>query len=130
MKHLWLATIFFGLTLNAWGSIDANFEPPGWLKFEGDHFVVLCPPASDEDNARAILDHAENYYNNIADDIGYTRYQNFWTWGDRVKIILFGDQDSYTRRPASHHGPRASRLFIQNYLNQGLLSVIRTSPIL
>src|SRR5208283_1102149 len=98
MKNLLIAIIFFGFGAQAWGGIDANFEPPGWLKFEGDHFVVLCPPGSDEDEAPAILDHAENYYNNIADDIGYSRYQNFWTWGNRVKIILFGDEGSYTRQ--------------------------------
>ena len=93
-----MAIVWMSVAPYAWGSIDANFEPPGWLKFEGDHFVVLCPPTSDEDNARTILDHAENYYNNIADDIGYSRYQNFWTWGNRVKIILFGDEGSYTRQ--------------------------------
>ncbi len=61
----------------------------GWLKFEGDHFVVLCASSDDEDMAHDILNHAEDYYNDIADDIGYSRYHNFWTWDNRVKIILF-----------------------------------------
>ena len=99
MKYFsFVVMMFLVLSCPAWGSIDANFEPPGWLKFEGDHFMVLCPPQGDEDNAHTILEHAENYYNNIADDIGYARYQNFWTWGNRVKIILFNDEASYSRQ--------------------------------
>ena len=30
--------------------IDASFDPPGWLKFEGDHFVVLCRSRSDDED--------------------------------------------------------------------------------
>jgi len=93
----YLTSFFFLIAGSAWG-FDASFDPEGWLKFEGDHFVVLCPPGIDEDEAHAVLDHAEDYYNDIADDIGYTRYQNFWTWGNRVKIIIFGDKDTYVRQ--------------------------------
>lgn len=79
-------------------AIDDSFEPPGWLKFQGDHFVVLCPTSGDEDAAHALLNHAEEYYHDIADDIGYSRYQSFWTWNNRVKIILFETQESYVRQ--------------------------------
>ena len=92
-----LFIMFFILTVPAWAGIDASFDPAGWLKFSGDHFVVLCSSSDDEDLAQDILNHAEDYYNDIADDIGYSRYQNFWTWDDRVKIILFPDQGSYVR---------------------------------
>jgi hypothetical protein len=95
MKYLFSFLILFFLTTARSWAIDASFEPPGWLKFEGDHFVVLCATSEDEDTAHAILDHAEEYYNDIADDIGYSRYHNFWTWNNRVKIILFHDQDAY-----------------------------------
>ena len=78
--------------------INANFDPPGWLKFEGDHFVVLCSSRDDEQWAHNILNHAEDYYHDIADDIGYSRYHNFWTWDNRVKIILFHDQSSYVKQ--------------------------------
>jgi hypothetical protein len=98
VKYILLtALMFFAMTGRGWASIDASFDPPGWLKYSGDHFIVLCPSSDDEDAAHEILDHAEEYYNDIADDIGYSRYQVFWTWNDRVKIILFHDQDSYVR---------------------------------
>jgi hypothetical protein len=90
--------LFFGMTVPVHADIDPSFSPPGWLKFEGDHFVVLCATSDDEDVAHEILDHAEDYYHDIADDIGYSRYHNFWTWDDRVKIVLFPDQASYVRQ--------------------------------
>jgi hypothetical protein len=89
--------VFFGMTAQALAGIDSSFDPSGWLKFEGDHFVVLCATSDDEDLAHDILDHAEEYYNSIADDIGYSRYHNFWTWDDRVKIIVFPDLPSYVQ---------------------------------
>src|ERR1700690_2772889 len=90
--------LFFGMTVYSWADIDASFEPQGWLQLAGDHFVVLYPTADDDELAHGMLDHAEENYNEIADDIGYSRYQNFWTWNNRVKIILFNDQDSYVRQ--------------------------------
>jgi len=88
--------LFFGISNHAW-AFDSSFEPPGWLKFDGDHFEVLCSSSDDEDLAHDVLNHAEEYYIDIADDIGYSRYQNFWTWDNRVKIILFPDQQSYVQ---------------------------------
>src|SRR5271170_7898738 len=85
------------MTARAHAGIDASFQPAGWLSSEGDHFVVLYPTSDDEDMAHDILNHAEEYYNDIADDIGYSRYQNFWTWNNRVKIIFFPDQASYEK---------------------------------
>ena len=100
---LLIVVLFFGMTPQARSGIDGSFDPAGWLKFKGDHFVVLCASGEDEDLANSVLNHAEDYYHDIADDIGYSRYQNFWTWDDRVKIILFPDQGSYvsqTGKPA------------------------------
>ena len=92
-----ISILLFLMPIHSQAAIDSSFEPPGWLKFSGDHFTVFCPTSEDEDEAHTILNHAEEYYHDIADDIGYSRYHNFWTWNDRVKIILFHDQDSYVR---------------------------------
>lgn len=40
---------------------------------------------------------AEDYYNSIADDLGYARYSNFWKWENRVKIFIFPDHAAYIR---------------------------------
>lgn len=60
--------------------------------------MVLCSSSDDEELSHDILNRAEDYYSEIADDIGYSRYQNFWTWDNRVKIILFHDRQSYVRQ--------------------------------
>jgi hypothetical protein len=100
MRQIFYLIIFFlmYMPVQARADIDASFDPPGWLKFSGDHFIVLCASSDDEDTAHAILNHAEEYYNDIADDIGYSRYQTFWTWDNRVKIILFPSQESYVQQ--------------------------------
>jgi hypothetical protein len=89
--------LFFAVSANA-HAIDSSFEPQGWLKFEGDHFVVLYEPGDDQDMANDVLNRAEDYYSSIADDIGYSRYHKFWTWKDRVKIILFHDRGDYVQK--------------------------------
>ncbi|MDE2027352.1 MAG: hypothetical protein KGK03_02440 [Candidatus Omnitrophica bacterium] len=110
------AILFLTVQANAPADIDASFAPPGWQQFQGDHFVVLCPPGDTQDFANDVLNHAEDYYHDIADDIGYSRYRNFWTWNDRVKIVLFQDQAAYVRltgKPAWSGGfaSEHSRLF-------------------
>jgi hypothetical protein len=108
LKYLLLIfLLFFGMTAHGWAAIDDSFDPQGWLKASGDHFVVLYSSSEDADTANDILNHAEDYYNSIADDIGYSRYQNFWTWNNRVKIIFFDNQLSYvqqTGQPAWSNG--------------------------
>ncbi len=98
MLHILLSLfLFFTISFKAY-AIDSSFEPEGWLQLKGDHFVVLYSLRDDGDAARTVLNRAEEYYRNIADDIGYSRYRNFWTWENRVKIILFHDQNSYVQQ--------------------------------
>jgi len=108
LRHLFLTFFLFFVTIAiAHASIDDSYSPTGWIETKGDHFVVLCATQEDEEWARDILNHAESYYNDIADDIGYVRYQNFWTWEKRVKIVLFRSQESYvqqTGQPAWSNG--------------------------
>ena len=60
------------------------------------HFIVYYSSKNESAFAREVLRRAEDYYHKIADRIGYSRYSNFWTWEERVKIIVFPDQNSYT----------------------------------
>ncbi len=66
-----------------------------WHEAKGEHFIVLYNFTQDDEAARTVLNTAEQYYHSIADQIGYSRYSNFWTWDDRVKIIIFPDQETY-----------------------------------
>lgn len=68
---------------------------PTWEEIKGKHFVVYSYPAHNREAANTVLRRAEDYYQKIGGQIGYTRYHSFWTWDERVKIILFPDQPSF-----------------------------------
>ena len=36
-------------------------------------------------------------FRSIAERLGYERYQNFWTWDQRVPIVYFSSQEEYTK---------------------------------
>jgi hypothetical protein len=80
------------------------------------HFVAQYTLEEERGLAQKVLDRAELYYDKVARDIGYSRYQNFWTWESRVKIVIFPDQVSFARftgQPGWSKGyaSRDSRLF-------------------
>ncbi len=100
----------------------------GWLEIKDKHFVVFYNLSQDESLARSVLRKAEDYYDKIAYRVGYQRYSDFWTWDDRVKIMIFSDQKTYqkkTGQPAWSLGysTRDSYLFksrsIVTYRQQG-----------
>ena len=41
-----------------------------------------------------MIDRAENYYNDIADALGFKRY-DFWLWENRAKIYIYDNADAY-----------------------------------
>ena len=66
-----------------------------WKQLENDHSIVYF--VQDEGFARQVSDKAEFYYQQIADDLGYVRNSNFWTWENRVKIYIYPDRNSYSK---------------------------------
>ncbi|HOW42504.1 MAG TPA: hypothetical protein P5110_03085 [Candidatus Omnitrophota bacterium] len=71
-----------------------------WQEIKGEHFIVryLKADASNAEGfAQDVAGKAETYYRRIAEDLGYPRYSEFWTWDNRVKIYLYPDQASYVR---------------------------------
>lgn len=101
---------------------------PAWKELRGDHFIVYY--VENDSFARDILDKAERYYDQIADDLGYPRYSNFWQWDKRVKLYVYATQDAFhqaTGQPAWSHGMAdyddkviSSYNFSENFLD-GLL---------
>lgn len=94
------------------GSVEAGT----WEHVKDKHFIVYYNFKEDLTPANLVLRKAEEYYNKIANQIGYSRYSNFWTWDDRVKIIIFPDQAAFmqnTGQPAWSQGysSRDSKLF-------------------
>ncbi|MCM8757787.1 MAG: hypothetical protein NC900_04890 [Candidatus Omnitrophica bacterium] len=66
-----------------------------WQELKGEHFIVYY--TKDERFARQVLDKAEIYYRDIASDLGYPRYSEFWLWDKRVKIYIYPDKDSFLK---------------------------------
>lgn len=81
IRLLCLCVVFVsGLPLVAAEQID-------WKKVSSPHFIVLH--MDDAALAQRVSDQSESYYSTIAADLGYTRYQNFWLWDNRVKIVIY-----------------------------------------
>ncbi|MFC1621405.1 hypothetical protein ACFL2G_03775, partial [Candidatus Omnitrophota bacterium] len=91
-----------------------------WNELSGDHFFIYY--TEDEGFAKELSDEAEMYYRNIATDLGYPRYSNFWLWDDRVKIYIYPDRSTYlkaTNMPEWSSG-------MADYINRHIASYIRS----
>jgi len=76
-----------------------------WKTMNGEHFIIHY--LNDESFAQEVSHKAESYYRNIATDLGYPRYSEFWIWEKRVKVYIYSDHASFlkaTGQPAWSHG--------------------------
>ena len=87
-------------------------QESNWQNFKGKHFIVLYQSSADKSEAKKILRSAEKYYGSIGRKIGYTRYSNFWTWDDRVKIILFPTKELFLDQTGQPEWSRGGALDI------------------
>ena len=91
---LFLSLMVYRATTVVAGDSLAVYESQ-WQKTKGKHFIVYNPKNMDSWKARQILSAAEQYYVSIASQIGYTRYDQFWTWEQRVKIFIFENKENF-----------------------------------
>jgi len=66
-----------------------------WQELKGEHFIAYF--TQDQEFTKKVLDSAEVYYQRIASDLGYPRYNDFWLWDKRVKIYIYPDHASYVK---------------------------------
>jgi len=66
-----------------------------WQILQSEHFILYY--TAEEKSVKLILRKAEEYYNRIALDLRYPRYDGFWTWSNRAKIYIYPDSKSYIR---------------------------------
>ena len=85
--------IIFGAVLCAGSAVAA--DEIKWKELKGAHFIVYF--SGEESFARDVLNSAERYYTRIAGELGYARYQDFWTWEKRCKIYVYPDHDSFLK---------------------------------
>jgi len=85
--------IFFLFIQMSGGSQQAFAQ--SWKEEKSGHFIILYPPQESDQWAQEVLQAAEQYYQTIANQIGYARYQDFWTWNNRVSIVVYPDKDAF-----------------------------------
>lgn len=76
-----------------------------WQELKGEHFIVYYKQS--DEFARNVLNKAEDCYRFSAQDLGYSRVSDFWTWNKRVKIYIYNDHESFltaTSQPSWSQG--------------------------
>lgn len=68
-----------------------------WHEAKGDHFIIYHYTGN-EDFAREVLTAADRYYKDIAYQLGYERYSEFWSWDKRVKIYIYPDHATFLKQ--------------------------------
>ena len=84
------ASIIGAVLLFCIGSAGAQIK---WQEEKSEHFIIYykSAPADFVENVEQM---AEQYYHEISDNLGITRYQN-WTYDKRARIYIYDDQDDY-----------------------------------
>jgi hypothetical protein len=101
--------ILFFLILNL-SPVLASQDTAGWNIEKSTHFLVYYKNSPGY-FIRELIEQSEDYYNKIADDLGFTRF-NFWLWDNRAKIYIYDDQSDYqtaTAQPSWSAGSAAIR---------------------
>lgn len=76
-------------------SLSASAVAEDWQQANSEHFIVYF--VHDGEFAKKVLEKAEVYYSDIADELGYPRYKEFWLWDKRVKIFIYPDHASFLK---------------------------------
>ncbi len=84
------------MCLGGWTTSSCAQNTQDWKELPGKHSIVYYTMGN-EGFARDVSNKVELYYERIADDLGYARYSNFWTWENRVKISIYPNRDSYSK---------------------------------
>jgi len=100
MRRCILTVVIFSL----WLSFTlANTDD--WAATKSRHFIVYYKNAP-RDFIEQLIEKSEYYYDKIADDLGFRRF-DFWLWDNRAKIYIHDDAKAYqaaTNQPAWSSG--------------------------
>jgi hypothetical protein len=91
MKNLFLAIL---LVFTFVSVTDA--EGTEWRESKSTHFIIYYQSKADDAFVRKLTSVAEGYYNRIAEDLGFNRF-NFWLWDKRAKIYIYDDAASFQK---------------------------------
>ncbi|MDD2752678.1 MAG: peptidase MA family metallohydrolase [Candidatus Omnitrophica bacterium] len=87
-----LAIVSFLLAGPCYAEVISSY----WTVQKSQHFIVYYQQA-ESGYISQLLDSAEKYYNSIVTELGFTRFDDFWTWEKRCKIYLYPSAKEYQR---------------------------------
>lgn len=90
-----LKTKIIILTFFLLGCTGAIFAADAWNEYKQDHFIIFYKEAP-LDFVKSVAVSAEDYYGEIARNLGYTRYKG-WTWDERAKIYIYDNTNDYVQ---------------------------------
>lgn len=76
------------------GRVSHALESIKWQVKDSTHFLVYYCEGNEE-FAKGVSEKAEDYFNKITEDMGHTRYGNFWLWERRCRVYIYSDQRQY-----------------------------------
>lgn len=68
----------------------------GWLEYKSDHFLIYFHKDIPADYIKRVSEEAEGYYESIAENLGFDRYEG-WIWDERAKLYIFKDAEEYRK---------------------------------
>jgi hypothetical protein len=86
-----IAIVF--LVLAGFYGIAFTADAEKWQTAKSTHFIVYYDKAP-QDFLNRLISSAEEYYDKIANDLGFRRY-DFWLWDDRAKVYIYNDINAY-----------------------------------
>lgn len=88
-NSIFILVLFFGFCRPSFA--DSN----EWEEYKTLRFIIYYKNAP-KDFVKTVEESAEEYYRDIARNLGFTRYNN-WTWDERAKIYIFDDQEDFVK---------------------------------
>ena len=100
--------LFFMLIFMGWTSL--SYGAGDWTKYRCQHFNIYYKDAP-IDFIKTVEKAAEDYYDEITRNLGFTRYKS-WSWDDRAIIYIYRDADDYVANSRQYkwsHGSASVR---------------------
>ena len=85
-------------------------EAQEWKEYKCQHFIIYHQEAP-LDFVKNVEQMAEQYYSEITDNLGFTRYKG-WSWDNRAKIYIYDNAEDYigdSRQAGWSHGAASPR---------------------
>lgn len=86
---------FFLMFMFVFTAVLPAEEEVKWNVEKSTHFIIYYKNAP-HDFVKELVNYSEDYYNKIADGLGFRRF-DFWLWDNRAKIYIYDDREDYNK---------------------------------